>query len=222
LPHRSGDPPADVRVVTPGTFFHEPDHFELLARRVLPELAREPGRAGVTVWSAGCASGEEAWSLAMVIAEAALPASWKVRVVATDRDPERLAWAANATYDDGRMSAVNPERRARHFTRDDEPGGDAWRVAPSLRARVELWTLDLGGPWPARDPSAAEPWDRFDVVVCHRAIAELDAPCAARLVYRLADALAPGGVLLLGPSRWLPTGIAGFELYGRAAFRKMR
>lgn len=199
--------------MTSGAFFREPDHFDLLAGRLLPDVVREPGRGALTAWTAGCASGEDAWSLAMVLDEA-LPA--KSRVFATDHDPQHLAWARNAVYDGASMQAVNDERRARYFVRGVGPREGMWRVAQPLRARVEIADLELTGPWPERVGRG------LDVIACHRALAGLEAQHAARLIYRFAEALAPGGVLLLGPSPWQPTGIAGFELYGRAAFRKMK
>jgi len=206
-----------VEDVKQGAFFREPDHFELLSERLLPELAREPGRTSVRAWSAGCSSGEEAWSLAMILDEAGLPSTWDVRVIATDSDLQLLAWATNGVYYDGRMFAVSDERRARYFVRGVGPREGLWRVTQPLRDRVELEALELTGPWPERHERG-----KLDIIVCHRALGELDGQHAARLIYRFADALAPGGVLLLGASKWLPTGIAGFELYGGAAFRKMR
>src|SRR5689334_4975274 len=91
-----------------GAFFREPYHCALFARSVLPELARRPGRC-LQIWSAGCASGEEAWSIAMIVEEAALPC--EVAIVATDRDPAALARAGEAVYRDDQMRGVSAERR---------------------------------------------------------------------------------------------------------------
>ncbi|HET7502954.1 MAG TPA: CheR family methyltransferase [Kofleriaceae bacterium] len=196
-----------------GAFFREPEHFAILADRLLPEMTSQPGRTGVRLWVAGCFAGEEAWSLAMVVAEAALPPSWDVKILATEQNHDLLEWTRNAVYYEGRMWAVSPERRARHFIRGQGARDGLWRVIAPLRDRVELFALDLEEPWPMSG--------RFDVIVCHRALAELPVDRAARLVCRFGDAVAPGGAMFLGPSQWQPTSLAGFELYGRAAYRKL-
>lgn len=194
-----------------GAFFREPYHCELFARTVLPELARRPGRRGLQLWSAGCSSGEEAWSIAMIVEEARLPR--EVAIVGTDGDPAALARAGEAVYRDDQMRRVNAERRQRHFVRGVGPRRGLWRVVAALRDRVEFAELDLMGPWPERG--------RFDVVFCHDAIAALDARSAARLVRRFADVLAPGGVMLLGATQAASGGVPGLEPHGRAAYRKI-
>ncbi|HEY0989647.1 MAG TPA: CheR family methyltransferase, partial [Kofleriaceae bacterium] len=101
----------------PGAFFREPSHFELLARTVLPGLARTHSGGVARLWSAGCSSGEEAWSLAMVVEEAQLPADLEVALLATERDPRSLARAGEGVYGDDAMGGVSVPRRRRHFVR---------------------------------------------------------------------------------------------------------
>ena len=197
--------------MTPGAFFREPSQFELLARSVLPGLARATG--AVRLWSAGCSSGEEAWSLAMVVEEARLPAELEVALLATDRDPHMLARAGEGVYGDAQMHGVSAQRRRRHFVRGVGRRAGLWRVVAGLRDRVEFVELDLLGPWPERGA--------FDVVVCHGALAELDARAAARLVRRFGDVLAPGGVMLLGPMRPMTDEMPRLERYGRDGYRKI-
>jgi chemotaxis protein methyltransferase CheR len=199
--------------VTPGAFFREPSQFELLAGTVLPGLARMRDGGAVRLWSAGCSSGEEAWSLAMIVEEAQWPSEIEVSVLATDRDPRLLARATEAVYGDDQMHGVSAQRRRRHFVRGVGPRAGLWRVVAPLRDRVELAALDLMGPWPDRGA--------FDVVVCHGALAELSLRSAARLVRRFADVLPPGGVMLLGPSGPAADEVPRLEPYGRAGYRKI-
>jgi chemotaxis protein methyltransferase CheR len=199
--------------VKPGAFFREPSHFELLARTVLPGLARMRGGGAVRLWSAGCSSGEEAWSLAMVVEEARWPSEIEVGVLATDRDPRMLARVAEAVYGDDQMHGVSAQRRRRHFVRGVGPRAGLWRVVAPLRDRVELAALDLMGPWPDRGA--------FDVVVCHGALAELSPRSAAQLVRRFADVLPPGGVMLLGPPGPAADEVPRLEPYGLAGYRKI-
>ncbi len=199
--------------MTSGAFFREPTQFELLARTVLPGLASVRDRRAVRLWSAGCASGQAAWSIAMIVDEARLTEHVAVTIVATDRDPAALACAGQAVYGDDDMRQVSAERRRRYFVRGAGPRDGLWRVIAPLRDQIEFAELDLMGPWPARGA--------FDVVFWHDAHAQLEARSAARLVRRFADALGPGGVILLGSAE-SPTGdVPRLEPYGRAAYRKI-
>lgn len=210
IPVHPGDRPADAAGVPPGPFFREPYHYELLARSVLPGLARSRGHRRLQLWAAGCATGEEAWSLAMVVQEARMPES---AIVATDREPRLLARASEAIYRDDEMGGVSAERRRRHFVRGHGPRSGLWRIIAALRDQVELVELDLMGAWPARDG--------FDVVFCDRAIAALDPHGATRLARRFADVLAPGGVMVLAAAVSLADEVPGVVPYGRGVYRKL-
>jgi chemotaxis protein methyltransferase CheR len=195
--------------VPSGPFFREPYHYQHLARTVLPELARD--RRHLRLWSAGCATGGEAWSLAMVAQEARL-ASVETAIVATEREPRLLAHASEAIYRDQDMRGVNPERRRRHFVRGLGPRAGLWRVIAPLRDQVEFVELDLMAGWPERGA--------FDVVFCRDPIAALDAHDAARLARRLAEVLAPGGAMFLAAAALLTDNVAGVVAHGRGVYRR--
>ena len=192
-------------------FFREPGQFELLATTVLPELGRRRGRR-IRLWSAGCGSGEDAWSIAMVAAEARLPPGREVEIIATDGDPAALARAAEAVYSDPEMRRVDAKRRQRHFVRGVGPRQGLWRVIAPLRDRVELYELDLAGPWPAGAP--------FDAVFCAAPIARLDPPGAYRLARRFGEVLAPGGALFLGQAPTSPGDLPDLAPWRPGVFRK--
>jgi chemotaxis protein methyltransferase CheR len=202
----------------PGAFFSEPRQFELLARGVLPELAR--ARRRVRLWSAGCGAGQEAWSLAMIVEEAELAPGIEIEIVATEADRQALAFAAEAVYRDDQMQPVNAERRRRHFVRGVGPRRGLWRVVAPLRDRVELCPLDLDGPWPAQagDP-AARARATFDVVFCHAPVARRVARDAEPLIRRLAEVLAPGGALFLGRTPELDA-VPGLVSCGPGVYRR--
>lgn len=180
----------------PGGFFHEPRQFELLATGVLPDLAR--ARRRVRLWSAGCGAGEEAWSLAMIVDEAALPPEIAVEIFATDADGGALAAAAEAVYRDDQMRSVSAERRRRHFVRGVGSRRGLWRVIAPLRDRVELCELDLSSAWQGGPGQVGRNGAGFDVVFCQAPIARLVPGDAERLTRRLAAVLAPSGALFLG------------------------
>ena len=149
----------------------------------------------------------------MIVEEAELPGPLDVALIASDGDPRMLAHASDAVYGDGAMHGVNATRRRRHFVRGVGPRAGLWRVCASLRDRVDFVELDLLGPWPDRGP--------FDVVMYHGALAGLNRQSAGRLVRRFADALAPGGVMLLGPVRPDSGEVPRLEPYGSAGYRKI-
>ena len=193
----------------PGAFFREPRQFELLGRSMLPELAR--ARRRVRLWSAGCGAGEEAWSLAMVVEEARLPAALEVEIVATDDDHRALAVAAEAVYRDDQMRPISAERRRRHFVRGVGPRRGLWRVIAPLRDRVELRELGLAGPWQAGAP--------FEVVFCHAPIERLAPREADPLIRRLAGVLAPGGALFLARTPGSPADVPGLVRCAPGVYR---
>ena len=194
-------------------FFREPHHFDWLARRALPALVREPGRTRLRVWSAGCSSGEEPWTIAMVLDAAQLPARWDVRVLATDIDTQILAAAEAGVYPAARLDQLDPGRRKRYFTRGVGADRGQWRIGPVLRERVRFRELNLFDPWPMKQ--------RFDVIFCRNVIIYFDAESKARLIARFVEALAPGGHLVLGHSESLLRDVRGLTPAGKTIYRKV-
>ena len=166
-------------------FFRDPGQFEALATHVLPTL-----RGPVTVWSAGCANGQEPYTLAMVLAESPV-ADW--RVIATDVSTKALERTRRARYSDKELRGVDPARRERHFVREEA----GWRVAPALRDRVSVARLNL-----AADPFPAEP-GRCQVVLCRNVLIYFRPEEVVALLEKLARWMPPDGYLFLGYSESL-------------------
>lgn len=186
------DDPAELQqlrgafLIKVSSFLRDPASWRALAR----EVGRSPprGREGIRAWSAGCATGEEAFSLAMVLANVfgtAPSAQWKV--FATDLDESALAVARAARYSDAHVAGVPKADLARYFGRD----GDAWRVRKDLRDRVVFGQHDL-----LNDP----PLSRIDVLACRNVLMYFTPKEKQRQIHRLAFALNPAGILFLGPS----------------------
>jgi chemotaxis protein methyltransferase CheR len=192
------------------SFFRELHHFDMLGNEVLPAL-NERGRR-VRLWSAGCSSGEEPWSLAMVVREV-FGDSMDVKILATDIDTQVLAHAREGVYTDEQVAPVSPKRRQRFLVRGSGANSGFWRVADELRGLVTFNQLNLFDPWPMRGP--------FDVISCRNVIIYFDVPNKTKLVRGYLDKLSPGGHLLLGHSESLPSGISGFANVGRTAYRKL-
>ena len=187
------------------SFFRDPGQFRALAS-LLPGLlaeAREEKRR-LAIWSAGCASGEEVYSIAITLLEAGA-APGDVELLATDINPEAIAAAARGRYREDRMAPVSAERMSRFFLEDGE---DHWVASPELRAMVSGFrTHNLNAkefPLPA---SGA-----WDVIFCRNVLIYFDRKGIRTVAQKLHASLRPGGWLLLGYSESLFKLFDGFEL----------
>ena len=183
-------------------FFRDGPVFDLLAGTVVPDLIRaaEPGGA-LRVWVAGCSSGEEAYSLAMLFLEeiAANRRDLRLQVIASDVDPDTVATAREGFYPDQAAAAVSPARLARFFTREDH----GHRVALELRAAVVFTVHNV-----LSDP----PFSRLDLVSCRNLLIYLGPEAQAKVVSLFHFALREGGVLLLGGAESVNGADARFEV----------
>jgi chemotaxis protein methyltransferase CheR len=178
--------------VTETYFFREPAHFDFIRSQVLPGLARSCASGQhVRLWSAGCASGEEAYSLAILLHEAAFPPT--AHVLATDISRRALATARSASYRAWSFRGVDPSMVARHF----QTHGNRHVLDPRIQARVHIERLNL-----ALDvyPSMANGTWGIDLVLCRNVLIYFDQAAVRVVARRLRDCLVPGGWLFTGSS----------------------
>lgn len=194
-------------------FFREAHHFETLRQDILPPLAARARAGGrVRIWSAGCANGQEPYSIAMTMIEAGMPLDRDVRLLATDIDPNVIRHARDGHYPDSMLSGLPDTRRTRFFKTSVGPQTPGWRVSDDLRAAVHFRVLNLLAPWPMRG--------RFDVIFCRNVVIYFDAETQDRLWRRFAELLAPGGWLFIGHSERLTTSVQGrFQARGVTAYQ---
>jgi len=202
-------------------FFREAHHFRALAEGVLPPLV-ERARAGgrVRLWSAGCSSGEEAYSLALTVLQLCPEAARRdIRILGTDIDPEVIHRGRAGIYD-LRGADIPDALRAAHFT-PDGAGPGTYRVGADLRKLVTLVELNLMGEWPMKRT--------FDVIFCRNVVIYFDAETQQRLWTRFAAALVPGGMLFVGHServagpaaeRLVPAGVTQYRRCDEAGTAK--
>jgi chemotaxis protein methyltransferase CheR len=164
-------------------FFRHPEQFEALRRLLLEPAPRD---RPLSVWSAGCATGEEPYTLAMALLDAGR-AGCADRVLATDVSARALASAAAAVYGPWSLRRIDPDLRARHF--EGRPPRET--VVAAVRERVRFLRHNL-----VHDPA---PEGDHDLVVCRNVLIYFRPPAAERVVARLLGAVRPGGYLLLGP-----------------------
>ncbi len=178
----------DALTINVTKFFRNSDAWSTIATRVLPSLFASPTRP-VRIWSAGCASGEEAYSLAALAhaqceVNGVSPAA-AVEVLGTDVDRGTLAAAAEGVYANAAFQEAPPAIRARYFT-----PGDPARVRPELRQITHFAQHDL-----LREAAPSGPWD---LIVCRNVVIYFDRDSQEALFDRFHGALAPGGFLFLG------------------------
>jgi chemotaxis protein methyltransferase CheR len=178
----------DALTTNKTSFFREPKHFELLRERLLAELW-VPGRP-LRVWSAGCSSGEEAYTLAIVLAEE-LGSDGDARILATDISARMLAHARRGVYGEESLSAVPAISRLTYFRPVGGPERAA-EVGPRLRSMVRFAQLNLMDPWPMSGP--------FDLICCRNVMMYFTKETQQALVDRFWEMLVPGGYFFGGHS----------------------
>lgn len=173
-------------------FFRHPAHFEAAAEQALLAVKQ---RGAARIWSAGTATGEEAWSMAMAVTERFQSGVPPVCILATDVDAGALAVAERGEYSEAVLKPVSAERRARFFVPPT-----CVRVGPGLRKLLELQPLNLvAGEWPMTGG--------FDVIFCRNVLMYLEARHRQAVLERMAALLSPDGLLMLDPSEH-PAGAA--------------
>ncbi len=192
-------------------FFREAHHFDHLAETALPEMMALAKDRRLRLWSAGCSTGEEAYSMAMVVRET-VPDDWDVRILATDLDTEVLRHAERGIYDAQRVQGMPQSRLRRHFLRGRRAYQGKVRVKDEVRRLVEFRRLNLiDRPWPMRD--------RFHAVFCRNVIIYFSKQTQRELFEHLTDYMRTPGWLYIGHSETLWQVTERFEPHGRTVYR---
>ncbi|MFB3813873.1 MAG: protein-glutamate O-methyltransferase CheR [Terriglobales bacterium] len=178
------------RLLTQETsFFRYPDVFEVLEKRVLPELHMRKfweNPRTLRVWSAGCATGEEPYSIAITILDALeFAEAWNAHILATDISRQALAEAERGVYPARELAALSPRQIENYF----QPAGKDYAVRPKVRSLVSFVPMNLVQP---------VYMGRFDCIFCMNVLIYFGEQRRAELIRRFYDALEPGGYLFLG------------------------
>ncbi|CAN1558036.1 CheR Methylase of chemotaxis methyl-accepting proteins [Rhabdaerophilaceae bacterium] len=196
-------------------FFREEHHFDYLASTVIPYLVEEGNRAGtrrLRLWSAGCSSGEEPYSIAITV-QRSLPQirQWDARILATDLDTNMVQRGANGVYPEEAVSEIPAARRTGFF--QPVPGKPSdLRAIDELRNLIAFKPLNLLGEWPMRGP--------FDAIFCRNVMIYFDGETKAKLISRLVGMLKPQGWLFVGHSETLLDHQNELTLVGRTIYRR--
>ena len=189
------------------SFFRYPAIFQALERVVLPEVqARKLWRnpRSLRIWSAGCSTGEEPYSIAITVADTLpFPDAWQIEILATDISREALQVAERGVYAGRSVASVTPEQSQAHFKKT----GDTWQVKQRLRRMISFAPMNL-----ARSVYVG----RMDCIFCMNVLMYFSEERRNELLQRFYDALEPGGVFFLGHSESMKTAPVKFEtaVYG--------
>lgn len=179
-------------------FFREPHHFRFLSERAFPEARARAGTSRrLRLWSAGTASGEEAYTLAITVREAfPLSEFWDIRILATDIDTRVLAHGERGEYALEQAERIPAPLLQKYFYQGEGDNAGRVQAKPVLKDLIRFRRLNLmDEPWPMRGP--------FDVIMCRNVIIYFDRATQRRLIERFTQLLRPGGYLMLGHSESL-------------------
>jgi len=195
------------------SFFRESHHFDYLSSKVISELKRKHQTdQRIRIWSAGCSSGQEPYSIAMSLQRAGFPSSWDVKILATDLDSNVLQKGKTAIYDQEDIDGVD-EKYIKGYILQSDKNSDI-RIKDTIRKYVTFKRLNLFEPWPMKGP--------FDVIFCRNVVIYFDKPTQRQLFDKYADMLDVGGYLFIGHSENLHGICDRFEHLGHTIYRKIK
>lgn len=192
-------------------FFREGHHFEFLANTVLPELEkRNAATRRIRIWSAGCSTGEEPYSIAMTILEnAAHLRGWDIRILATDLDSNVVAHSKRGAYREDRFEKVPQARVKRWF--DPAPDG-TWVAKQELKSMISFNQLNLMHEWPMKG--------QFDVIFCRNVVIYFDKDTQKTLFDRMAERQRADSWLIIGHSESLFKVTNRYQLIGKTIYKR--
>lgn len=206
----------DVVTTNKTDFFRESGHFDFLTQKALPELISGPASSRpVLMWSAGCSTGEEPYTLGMVLSEfAASRPGFRFRIVATDISTTVLSKAQLGIYSEDAIAPVPSDLKRKYFMRSRDRESARVRVVPELRQSVEFKRLNF--------MDAEYGWtQRADAIFCRNVLIYFDRPTQERILRKLCHYLHPGGFLFVGHSESLHDMTLPVTPLGPALYRKL-
>lgn len=212
--HSERQPLINALTTNKTSFFREDHHFRFLEGEELPRLVSETrGNASkrLRIWSAGCSSGEEAYSIAMTLYKCIDKLSeWDARILATDIDTEMVDHGRQAIYINEFLDDIPEEYRKKYASPVD---GNRFRLAFPLKKLITFKALNLLGPWPMKGP--------FDMIFCRNVVIYFDKPTKQELFDRFADILKPDGLLFIGHSESLFKVTKRFRMVGQSVYQRI-
>ncbi|MEY8395349.1 protein-glutamate O-methyltransferase CheR [Lachnospiraceae bacterium 45-P1] len=193
-------------------FMREEEHFDYLNKTVLPELAKKHAHDKVlSIWSAGCSSGEEPYTISMYLKEffGSQASAWDTRILATDISQNILDAAQHPSYHEESLARVPSAWKHKYFVKD---GTGSYTIAPVIRQNVIFRTFNLMDPIQFKR--------RFDLIFCRNVMIYFDMPTKEALIRRFYQATVPGGYLFIGHSESLSKENCPYDYIVPAVYRR--
>lgn len=194
------------------SFFRESHHFDFLEKTVFPELLKKNAqKKRIRIWSAGCSTGEEPYSLSILMNETLPVSTWDIKLLATDLDSNVLDCGKQGVYEMDRVESISDSRKKRWFLRDRAT--DQVSVKPVLKEIISFKQLNLLQSWPMKGP--------FDIIFCRNVVIYFDKDTQRKLFKRYASLMSPKGYLFIGHSESLNNVSNEFESLGHTIYQKI-
>jgi len=196
-------------------FFREKHHFEFMASKLLPELIKTKRNKRLRIWSAGCSSGEEPYTIAMTV-KALIPDTlgWDAKILATDLDSNMVRKALNGIYTEHRVNGLTKEQLKKWVTKAQGDNSSKVEMSDDLRKLITFKQLNLMHEWPMKGP--------FDIIFCRNVLIYFNKETQAMLFDRYADMLADDGHLFIGHSESMYKICDRFQLLGKTIYKKIK
>ncbi|NNE64448.1 MAG: protein-glutamate O-methyltransferase CheR [Gammaproteobacteria bacterium] len=193
------------------SFFREKHHFDYIRDTLIPEKIRQ-GDYRLRIWSAGCSTGEEPYTIAITLLDSIADISrWDIKILATDIDSNVLKTASAGIYDSNRVSSLELGILRRHFKKGSASNQGKVRVNPVMQNLVQFRQLNLLHNWPIAD--------KMDFIFCRNVVIYFDKDTKAGLVDRFANQLKADGLLFMGHSESLYKATDRFSLLGKTIYQ---
>ncbi len=192
-------------------FFRENHHFEFLEKELLPFLIKNKKEKKLRIWSAGCSSGEEPYSIAMTVRET-VPDNWDVKILATDLDTNMVNKASAGIYNEERVSGIDKKRLRRWVRKGRGASSGMIRMSDELRNIITFKQLNLMHDWPFKGP--------LDFIFCRNVVIYFNKNTQRILFNRFADLLPDEGHIFIGHSESMFNVCDRFKLLGKTVYKK--
>jgi chemotaxis protein methyltransferase CheR len=201
----------DVLTTNKTNFFRESEHLDFLRDEIIPKLDKDQLR----IWSAGCSSGEEPYSIAIVLCESIPDVDYRdMKILATDISDRMMEQARQGLYNEESLKPMRPYLKSKYFKKVETGVGQKYRVIPRLQSMVRFAKLNLMDEWPMRG--------LFDAIFCRNVMIYFDKSTQETLVGRFWSVLREGGYLFVGHSESLTFLTHDYRYLKPAVYQKVK
>ncbi|MCW9030013.1 MAG: protein-glutamate O-methyltransferase CheR [Gammaproteobacteria bacterium] len=195
-------------------FYREPHHFEFLASQLLPSIIKNKSNKRLRIWSAGCSSGEEPYTIAMTV-RSIIPenSGWDVKILATDLDSNMVKKGSDGIYNEDRVTGLSQQNMKKWVQKGRGETAGKVKMDSRLRDMITFKQLNLMNDWPMKGP--------FDLIFCRNVVIYFNKETQGILFNRYADMLVDDGHLFIGHSESMYKICDRFKLLGQTIYKRL-